>query len=67
MATQSHQVFTYSLENIILYEPNLVHTMIVLVVGIIGITSLWYILYAISGLLLLKKEAKAIEKKKNIL
>jgi len=67
MATQSHQVFTYSLENIMLYEPNLIHTMIVLFVGVVGIASLWYILYVVSGIVLLKKEARVIEKKKNIL
>jgi len=41
--------------------------MIVLFVGVVGIASLWYILYVVSGIVLLKKEARVIEKKKNIL
>lgn len=64
---ESQTYFTYSMEYLFLYQPQIGHVIVALVLGIIGIVLLRWILYITSGLLLLKKEAKALEKKKWVL
>lgn len=61
---ESQNYFTYSMEYLSLYSPKIEHVLIALVLGIVGVMALRWIFYITAGMILLRQEEKALEKKK---